>query len=61
MMPFPVNQRRQLVEPPAEIGFDYCNQLFKLEEVYAGLDAEIWKAKRLESEPAIWEALLVMA
>ena len=24
--------------PPAEVGFDYCNQLFKLEEKYAGLD-----------------------
>ena len=41
---------------PAEIGFDYCNQLFKLEEKYAGLDADTRKAKRLETEPAIWEA-----
>ena len=40
----------------AEIGFDYCNQLFKLEEKYAGLDADTRKAKRLETEPAIWEA-----
>ena len=43
-------------KPPAEIGFDYCNQLFKLEEKYAGLDADTRKARRFETEPAIWEA-----
>lgn len=41
---------------PAEIGFDYCNQLFELERGYADLDADTRKAKRLETEPAIWEA-----
>lgn len=41
---------------PAEIGFDYCNQLFELEKEYADMDADTRKAKRLETEPAIWEA-----
>ena len=41
---------------PAEIGFGYCNQLFELEKEYADLDAETRKAKRIETEPAIWEA-----
>lgn len=41
---------------PAEIGFDYCNQLFELEKEYADLDADTRKARRLETEPAIWEA-----
>lgn len=41
---------------PAEIGFSYCNQLFELEKEYAQLDAGTRKAKRLETEPAIWEA-----
>ena len=40
----------------AEIGFDYCNQLFELEKEYADLDAATRKAKRLETEPTIWEA-----
>ncbi|UOX69930.1 IS66 family transposase [Enterocloster bolteae] len=40
----------------AEIGFDYCNQLFKLEKEYADMDADTRKARRLETEPAIWEA-----
>lgn len=40
----------------AEIGFDYCNQLFEQEKKYADLDADARKAKRLETEPAIWEA-----
>lgn len=40
---------------PAEIGFSYCNQLFELEKEYAQLDAGTRKAKRLETEPAIWE------
>lgn len=40
----------------AEIGFDYCSQLFELEKEYADLDADTRKAKRLETEPAIWEA-----
>ena len=35
------------------IGFEYCNQLFKLEKEYAELDAETRKAKRLETEPAV--------
>ena len=41
---------------PAEIGLSYCNQLFELEKEYAQLDAGTRKAKRLETEPAIWEA-----
>ena len=41
---------------PAEIGFDYCNQLFELEKEYVGLDAATRKKKRLETEPAIWKA-----
>ena len=41
---------------PAEIGFSYCNQLFELEKEYAQLDAGTRKAKRLETEPAIWKA-----
>ena len=41
---------------PAEIGFGYCNELFELEKKYADLDANTRKAKRLETEPAIWEA-----
>ena len=41
---------------PAEIGFDYCNQLFELEKEYADMDADTRKARRLETEPAIWEA-----
>ena len=40
---------------PAEIGFDYCNQLFELEKEYVDLDAETRKAKRLETEPPIWK------
>ncbi len=43
-------------ETPVEVGFDYCNQLFEQEKEYAYLDADIWKAKRLETESAIWEA-----
>lgn len=41
---------------PAEIGFEYCNQIFALEEKYASLDAETRKQKRLETQPAIWKA-----
>ena len=41
---------------PAEIGFDYCNQLFELEKEYVDLDAETRKAKRLETEPPILKA-----
>lgn len=52
----PGGSKKTARKTPAEIGFDYCNQLFKLEEGYADLDAETRKAKRLESEPAIWEA-----
>lgn len=40
----------------AEIGFDYCNQLFELEREYADLSPEKRKAKRLETQPAIWKA-----
>lgn len=41
---------------PAEIGFDYCSQLFELEKEYVDLDAETRKTKRLETEPPIWKA-----
>ena len=41
---------------PAESGFDYCSQLFELEKEYADLDADTRKARRLETEPVIWEA-----
>lgn len=55
--PLPVGETKTASEKtPAEIGFDYCNQLFKLEEIYADLDADAWKANRLETEPAIWKA-----
>ena len=52
----PGKARKSPEKTPAEIGFDYCNQLFKLEKEYAKLDAATRKAKCLETEPAIWEA-----
>ena len=52
----PGKAKRSPDKTPAEIGFDYCNQLFELEKEYADLDADTRKAKRLETEPAIWEA-----
>ena len=52
----PGKSKRSTDKTPAEIGFDYCNQLFELEKEYADLDADTRKAKRLETEPAIWEA-----
>lgn len=52
----PGKSKRSLDKTPAEIGFDYCNRLFELEKEYADLDADTRKAKRLETEPAIWEA-----
>ena len=52
----PGKSKKSLGKTPAEIGFDYCNQLFELEKEYAALDADTRKAKRLETEPAIWEA-----
>ena len=52
----PGKSKKSPDKTPAEIGFDYCNQLFKLEKEYADLDADTRKAKRLETEPAIWEA-----
>ena len=50
------NEMLQKCLTTTEIGFDYCNQLFELEKEYADLDADTRKAKRLETEPAIWEA-----
>lgn len=41
---------------PAEIGYDYCNQLFKLEEKYADLDPDTRKERRLETEVSVWKA-----
>lgn len=52
----PGKMKKSPDKTPAEIGFDYCNQLFELERGYADLDADTRKAKRLETEPAIWEA-----
>ena len=52
----PGKTRKSSDKTPAEIGLDYCNQLFELEKEYADLDADTRKAERLETEPAIWEA-----
>ncbi len=52
----PGKSKKSPDKTPAEIGFDYCSQLFELEKEYADLDADTRKAKRLETEPAIWEA-----
>ena len=52
----PGKSKKSPDKTPAEIGFDYCSQLFELEKKYADLDADTRKAKRLETEPAIWEA-----
>ena len=52
----PGKSRKSSDKTHAEIGLDYCNQLFELEKEYADLDADTRKAKRLETEPAIWEA-----
>lgn len=41
---------------PAEIGYDFCNQLFKLEKEYADLEPDIRKERRLEKEPPVWKA-----
>lgn len=52
----PGESRKSPDKTPAEIGFGYCNQLFELEKEYTDLDVETRKAKRIETEPAIWEA-----
>ena len=52
----PGKSRKSSDKTPAEIGLNYCNQLFELEKEYADLDADTRKAKRLETESAIWEA-----
>ena len=52
----PGKTKKSKEKTQAEIGFDYCSQLFELEKEYADLDADTRKAKRLETEPAIWEA-----
>ena len=52
----PEKSRKSSDKTPAEIGLDYCNQLFELEKEDADLDADTRKARRLEMEPAIWEA-----
>ena len=52
----PGKSKKSPDKTPAEIGFDYCNQLFELEKEYAALDADTRKVRRLETEPAIWEA-----
>ena len=50
----PGKSKKSPDKTPAEIGFDYCNQLFEREKEYADLDTDTRKAKRLETEPAIW-------
>ena len=52
----PGKSRKSSDKTHAEIGLDYCNQLFELEKEYADLDADTRKAERLETKPAIWEA-----
>ena len=52
----PGKSKKSPDKTPAEIGFDYCHQLFELEKEYADLDADTRKAKRLKTESAIWEA-----
>lgn len=52
----PGKSKKSLDKTPAEIGFDYCNRLFELEKEYVALDADTRKTRRLETEPAIWEA-----
>ena len=52
----PGKSRKSSDKTHAEIGLDYCNQLFELEKEYADLDADTRKAERLETEHAIWEA-----
>ena len=52
----PGKTRKSSDKTPAEIGLNYCNQLFELEKEYADVDADTRKAERLETEPAIWEA-----
>ena len=52
----PGKSRKSSDKTHAEIGLDYCNQLFELEKEYADLDADTRKAERLETEPAMWEA-----
>jgi len=41
---------------PAEIGFAYCNKLFKLEEGFAGMSPDERKEKRLEQEVPVLRA-----
>ena len=47
----PGKPKKSSDKTPAEIGLDYCNQLFKLEKEYADLDADTRKTRRLETEP----------
>lgn len=52
----PGKSKKTKEKTPAEIGLDYCDQLFELEKEYEELDAEARKAKRLKIESAMWEA-----
>ena len=52
----PGKSKKSNVTTPAETGFGYCNQLFELEKKYKGLPPEERRARRLETEPPIWEA-----
>lgn len=52
----PGKSKKSPDKTPAEIGFDYCSQLFELEKEYADLNVDTRKARRLETELAIWEA-----
>lgn len=53
----PTGKRLESKPPtPAEIGRDYCNRLFKIEETLAGLTPDERYLKRLELEQPVLEA-----
>ena len=52
----PKNHASYINPLPAEIGVDYCNQLFKIERKLVDCDPEIRKQKRLEHEVPVLKA-----
>lgn len=53
----PTDKRSENRPPtPAEIGRDYCNRLFKIEETLSGLAPDERYLKRLELEKPVLEA-----
>jgi len=53
----PTDKRPEKRPPtPAEIGRDYCNRLFKIEETLSGLTPDERYLKRLELEKPVLEA-----